>query len=413
MITVKTMRWMDEWLGTPLCFALTIARRLFDPAGNDPEQPIRRIVFIKLVEQGSTVLACSAIRRAIEMVGRENVYFLAFDENRFILDAMELISPKNVITIRNNGLLEAAIDTLRALSRLRKLGVNSTIDLEFFARFSAALCFLSGASYRVGFHAVGSEGPYRGDFMTHRLRYNPYLHTSQTFRMMVETLALAPEQLPTLDIKPAAADDPPPRFEPHRSEVDEIRALLQQAAGTERFQPLILLNPNSSDILPLRRWPAERYVELARRLLDRYPDLHVAMMGAPSEAATVAMLVEEVGLDRCFNLAGRTTLRQLLVIYGLAEVLVTNDSGPAHFAALTPIDVVTLFGPENPKLFASLTPRSHVFWQGIPCSPCVSAFNQRTSPCRNNVCMQRIDVDRVFNELCRLYEARVGVSKPT
>jgi ADP-heptose:LPS heptosyltransferase len=77
-------------------------------------------------------------------------------------------------------------------------------------------------------------------------------------------------------------------------------------------------------------------------------------------------------------------------------VLVTNDSGPAHFATLTPIDVVTLFGPETPALFAARTPRNHVLWAGIACSPCVSAFNNRLSRCRNNLCMQRISVDQVF-----------------
>jgi ADP-heptose:LPS heptosyltransferase len=132
------------------------------------------------------------------------------------------------------------------------------------------------------------------------------------------------------------------------------------------------------------------------------------MTGGPNEGPVVATIVAQVGSERCFNLAGRTTLRQLLVIYGLAEVLVTNDSGPAHFAALTPIDVVTLFGPETPRLFAARTIRNHVFWAGIACSPCVSALNGRTSSCRDNVCMQRIDVDRVFDEVCRVYETRTA-----
>jgi hypothetical protein len=68
--------------------------------------------------------------------------------------------------------------------------------------------------------------------------------------------------------------------------------------------------------------------------------------------------------------------------------------------------VVTLFGPENPRLFAARTARNHVFWAGIACSPCVSALNGRTSTCKDNVCMQRIDVNRVFEEVCRIYEAR-------
>ena len=407
MIKTSTMRLADRWLGIPVCLTLTAVRRVidyFDRTG--PREPLRRILFVKLVEQGSSVLACAAIRRAVELVGRENVYFLVFEENRFILDAMGLISPENVIAIRTNGLIRAAIDALQVIRHIRALGINTAIDLEFFARSSAALVFLSGARYRVGFHAFDGEGPYRGDLFTHRLRFNPYLHTSQTFCMLVEALTVQSDRLPTFDLEPVLADDLPPPFRASPSEVDQARALLKETSPSSRFQPLILLNPNCSDLLPLRRWPTERYTELAQRLIHRYPEVHVAMTGGPNEGEAVAKIVEQVGSDRCFNLAGRTTLRQLLVIYELAEVLVTNDSGPAHFAALTPIDVVTLFGPENPRLFAARTVRNHVFWAGIACSPCVSALNGRTSPCKDNVCMQRIGVDRVLDEVCRIYEVR-------
>jgi ADP-heptose:LPS heptosyltransferase len=406
MIKASTMRRADRWLGVPLCLTLTAVRRLLDVFDHGSGEPPRRILFVKLVEQGSSVLACSAIRRAVDMVGRENVFFLVFEENRFVLDAMGLIPAANIIAIRTGGLIQAAVETLRVIGRIRRLGINTAIDLEFFARSSAALIFLTRARYRVGFQAFGGEGPYRGDLFTHRLRFNPYLHTAQTFRMLVEALAIQGERLPTFDLEPVPADDLPPAFQPSPSEIDQARELLKTASPGGRFQPLILLNPNCSDLLPLRRWPVERYTELARRLVRRYPEAHVAMTGGPAEGHAVASLVAQVGSERCFNLAGRTTLRQLLVIYGLAEVLVTNDSGPAHFAALTPIDVVTLFGPENPRLFAARTIQNHVFWAGIACSPCVSALNGRTSPCKDNICMQRIDVDPVFAEVCRIYEAR-------
>ena len=184
------------------------------------------------------------------------------------------------------------------------------------------------------------------------------------------------------------------------------RAQLRRIARAEGTEPLILLNANCSDLVPLRKWPPDRYVDLARRLIERYPELWVAMTGGPSEASATAALVDQVRSPRCFNLGGQTTLPQLLVIYGLAEILVTNDSGPAHFAALTGIEVVTLFGPEHPQLFAARTPRNHVFWEGIACSPCLSALNNRTSRCRDNQCMKRIDVDRVFDKVCALYEMR-------
>jgi ADP-heptose:LPS heptosyltransferase len=408
MTSVKSLRRLDHWIGIPVCFALTGIRRLKDFFKHDSKPPLRGIVFFKLVEQGSTVLACSAIRRAIDLVGRDNVYFLVFEENRFILDVMGLIRPENVLTIRHEKLLTAAADAIRAMRRLYERRINAAIDLEFFARSSAALIFLTGSCYRVGFHARGGEGPYRGDLMTHRLRYNPYLHTSQTFRMMVEALTFNPADLLPFDMKPLPADDPPPPFVPTEAELIEARVLVQEAAHTETAPSLILLNPNCSDMLPLRRWPLERYLDLARRLTARYPQVHVALTGSPSEAQTAGALVKQMGSEHCFSLVGHTTMRQLLVIYGLAEVLVTNDSGPAHFATLTPIDVVTLFGPETPQLFQARTPRNHVLWEGIACSPCVSALNQRTSSCQNNVCMQRIDVNAVFAKVCEIYEARLN-----
>jgi ADP-heptose:LPS heptosyltransferase len=95
-----------------------------------------------------------------------------------------------------------------------------------------------------------------------------------------------------------------------------------------------------------------------------------------------------------------------MVLYTLSDVLVTNDSGPAHFATLTPIHVVTLFGPETPALFAAPPPRNLPLWAGISCSPCVNAYNDRQSTCRDNKCMQQITVNQVFDEVCRIFRQR-------
>ena len=161
-----------------------------------------------------------------------------------------------------------------------------------------------------------------------------------------------------------------------------------------------------SDLLPIRKWPSDRYVDLARRLLDRLPEVSILFTGAPSEAPGAEALVERIASDRCASIAGKTTLRQLLVLYGLAEVLVTNDSGPAHYATLTPVDVVTLFGPETPAAFGSRSPRSRILWAGLPCSPCVNAANDRRSACPESACMKRITVDEVFDRVVEAYMRR-------
>ncbi len=401
---VSRMRRLDRWLGVPVCWLLTRWRRLFGGRCPRPDQPSRRILFIKLAEQGSTVLAQGALRAACDRVGAENVFFLVFAENRAILDLLGLIPAANVITIDARGLWRTVCGAFAAVWRLRRLLIDTAIDLEFFARSSAALCYLSGASRRVGYHAFHGEASYRGDLMTHRLSFNPYLHTSQTFQIMITALDQPPEAFPRF------ADAPPPvesgcQFRPGEVEVAQMRHLLADAFGRERGR-LVLLNANASDLLPLRRWPGERYVELARRLLRRYPDLCIGFTGAPGEAPAIEALVRQIDSPRCASLAGKTTLRQVLVLYCLAEVLVTNDSGPGHCASLTPIDVVVLFGPETPRLFAPVSPRTHPLWAGLACSPCINAYNDRQTSCTDNVCMKQISVDRVFAEVCRLYEAR-------
>jgi ADP-heptose:LPS heptosyltransferase len=404
-MNVSAMRRADRWLGVPACAVLTLARRLrsLGTAPTTPARP-RRILFVKLAEQGSTVLAHAALTEAVRRVGRENVFFLVFAENRFILDVMDVIPAENVIPIPSHSLGAVLRGAIGAIRRMHREGIDTAIDMEFFARSSAVMSFLSGATWRVGFHAFSSEASYRGDLMTHRLSFNSHLHASQVFQMLVAALDAPPDRLPALDLPPPAIDGNLPRFVPSAEETATVAGIVRRLAGTDDVPPLVLLNANCSDLLPLRRWPPDRYVLLARRLLERYPELRIAFTGAPDEAQAVAPLVRQVGSPRCLSLAGHTTLRQLLVLYTLARVLVTNDSGPAHFAALTPIRVVTMFGPETPHVFGARTPRSHTLWAGISCSPCVNAYNDRRSSCGDNVCMKRITVDEVFDVTCRLYE---------
>lgn len=398
------MRRIDRWVGVPVSCLLTALRRCADLCRwlrrREPG-PVRRILFVKPAEQGATVLAYPAIRKAVERVGRENVFFLVFEENRFILDVMGLLPEENVITIPTDGIGRLSVAGLRALVHVRRLHVDAAVDLEFFARTSAALAYLSGARVRVGLHGMGGDGaPYRGDLMTHRLPYNPDLHTIDAYAQMVEVLDVPAEEVPGVLDHDVQVDDRLPEFSPGPEELAGVEAVVRRELGAEEYSPLVLLNPNASDLLPIRRWPEPRYVELARRLIDRSPKAHVAFTGAPGEEEAADDLAGQVGSERCFSMAGKTTLRELLVLYCLADVLVTNDSGPAHFASLTPIQAITLFGPETPKRFGSRSPRTHLVWKQLPCSPCVDACNNRLTTCRHGRCMQQITVDEVFEMAC-------------
>jgi ADP-heptose:LPS heptosyltransferase len=389
-----TIRALDYWLGVPLCGLLTIARRL----RRERYQPPRRILFLKFIEQGATVLAQDAIARAAARVGKDNLFFCVFESNRAILDLLGVIPAGNILRIRDKQLGTFVFDFLRALLTMRSRHVDTVIDMEFFSRASAIFAFLSGAAIRVGLHRFTGELPYRGDLMTHRIQYSPHVHITQLYSVLVEAAFIEPVDEPLL--KRPLADVAPlqplsMQFEPTATELETVRARLGMKPG-DAARPVVLINPNASDLLPLRKWDGANFVELSKRILSAFPDALIGVTGAPSEREAADRLCSTIGSGRAISFAGQTTLRELLALYTAADVLVTNDSGPAHFASLTPVHTVVLFGPETPRLFGSLAPATTIIWKELACSPCVSVFNHRLSPCRNNVCMQMITVDEVF-----------------
>jgi ADP-heptose:LPS heptosyltransferase len=404
-----TIRKIDLWLGRPCCWALTLLRRMARVNGgaDDPKGPPKKILFIKLIEQGSTVLAYPAICRAVDMVGRENVFFWVFEENREILDLVDVIPGENVLVTRSSHFLSFVFDVVRTLIKVRRLRVDATVDMEFFARATAILAFLTGARKRVGLHKFTSEGPYRGDLLTHRIQYNPYLHVARQYHVMVESLTLPLDQIPMPKCEALPTDLCPPRFEPLEAEIRQVQGLLDHVAGRKVEPPIVLMNPNASDMLPLRKWPSERFIELAKEVLCFRPDATLVITGAPSEASAAAHIESAIGSHQVLNMAGKTTLRELLVLFSMADILVTNDSGPGHFSSMTDIQTISLFGPETPALYGPLGKNSHIVWSGLACSPCVNVFNHRFSPCRDNVCMKSISVAQVF-EICLGLLARKG-----
>ena len=418
----STIRFLDYWLGVPACGLLSllrrISRRLGEDTGPQGEGGPQRILFLKFIEQGATVLAQDAIRRATLAVGRDHLFFCVFESNRAILDLLETVPAANIIAIRDTRFMSFAIDFLRAVWMVRSRRIDTVIDMEFFSRASAVFTFLTGAGRRVGLHRFTGELPYRGDLMTHRVQYLPHLHVSKQYAVLVEAAFHDPNELPMLKVPlaqiglssvalakeglaPVAVpqrDTPSaaPRFVPEAGELQRMRERLNAGAAS----PIVVLNPNASDLLPLRKWHGSRFVMLAQKVHAAYPNALVVLTGAPSERAAADALCREIGLPRTMSVAGQTTLRELLTLYTIADVLVTNDSGPGHFASLTPVHAVVMFGPETPRLFGPLAhpgaSSTTVIWKELACSPCVSVFNHRLSPCRNNVCMQLISVEDVF-----------------
>ena len=117
----NTIRIIDKWAGQPICFFLTMLKTVSPSFG---KKPVDSILFIKLIEQGATVLAYSAIKKAVDLVGRENVYFCVFEENRPVLDILDMIPKENVIVIRQSNLVIFLLDILGLLIQDRLITTN-------------------------------------------------------------------------------------------------------------------------------------------------------------------------------------------------------------------------------------------------------------------------------------------------
>lgn len=154
-------------------------------------------------------------------------------------------------------------------------------------------------------------------------------------------------------------------------------------------RPLIGLNPGA--FRPSRRWPAEKWRELARLLLEKYPAALIVVTGSPGEKA----LAESLKIsDRVFPAAGAHTLRQSAALYSRLDVFITNDTGPMHLAAAAGAKTVCVFGPGDHRRFAPSVPeeRKRVIRKDLPgCeTPCYKFH------CPNPVCLEAVSPAEVM-----------------
>lgn len=394
---LRTMRRVDYWIGVPLCFLCTQLTRLLGRA-RGPEEP-RRVLFIELSEMGSAVIAVPALQKARDALGAE-IFFLIFDRNVDSLRLVPIVPEGNVFTIRETSLWSLAVDSLRFLRWARKTKLDTVVDLELFSRYSALLTGLSGARRRVGFYRFRAEGLYRGEMLTHRVQHNGHIHMAKNFIAMINALLTSSPEVPYSKTVISDEEIRLPIQPVCEEAMDQMRGLVWQVYPD--YQPdyhrIVLINPNSSEMLPQRRWDRENFAALATMIVEEWEDALVLITGSPAEREEAQLMARSLDQERIVSFAGMHKLEAITALYHLSTVLVTNDSGPAHFSAITPIRSIVLFGPETPRLYGSLGNTESITAE-LACSPCVTAANQKDSACNDAVCMRMITPERVLESV--------------
>jgi ADP-heptose:LPS heptosyltransferase len=390
-MNIDFQRTVDRVVGMPVCALLSLVARL-------RRRPVvtgrpRRILVILLSEMGSLILAYPMFARLRQRYPGASIHALIFAKNREALSLLGIIPEEHILTLDDSSFGGFASDSLKALRTLRALEIDVAIDCELFARVSSIFSYLSGAQTRVGFHRHTQEGLYRGSFINRAVMYNPYRHLSQQFLTMVD--AIESDAVPAGKCASAATVTESPALRFSEEELQQAAAQLHADFPAIRHKSLVLVYP-SGGALAIRAWPIEHYYRLCAQLLG---DGHaIGVIGLTEDAPLGKAIAAHCRSPLCIDLTGYTkSVRHLLALYHRASLLVTNDGGPGQFAALTAVPTLVLFGPETPVLYKPLAKNVHSLYLSLPCSPCLTAYNHRRSPCDgDNQCLKQISPEQVL-----------------
>lgn len=230
------------------------------------------------------------------------------------------------------------------LWRLRRQKYDVLLDLHGNLKSSLqVLC--SRARLKLGFaRPVAREGSQR--FYHRQVRVpEPLPHRAERGLLLLRELGLSGK--------------PHPPVIPVRTDVPDCWAGKQGKR--------VVLHPGTSEFAAFKRWPLDRYVELARRLLDH--GCAVGLSHGPEERWMVEKIRAET--PKAFSVGGDLGLRGLAAVLRDADVVVAADTGPLHIAAAMGTPVVALFGPKKISWFGPRGEGHRVLYHDVPCRPCL------------------------------------------
>lgn len=240
--------------------------------------------------------------------------------------------------------------------------------------FSSAWIF-----YRAGIKTrIGYSKDLRGWMLSNKLPYpkeKDTEHHTQTYLRLVRSKESPKAYLPKLYLSD-----------------QEKKAAAAFLDKCEVFNDHLLIGINPVAAFgPSKCWPPEYYRKLAIELI-KHPNLILFFFGDEKGEITINQITHELG-PRVFNLAGGTTLRQLMALIHRCDLFLTNDSGPMHMAYALDVSVIALFGSTSPKATGPLN-QSKVIYRNEECSPCY----KRECPIDFR-CMRSIHVEEVYQQV--------------
>jgi len=367
---MRLAKWLDAKIGPWIIRLLALLHR--KPQATRPGIAIERILFIKLWGIGSIVLAEPALRFLRQTYPAARLEFLTLARNTELFALLPAVD--RVHGLEFTGMLAFVRSCRHLLRCLRQQKYDLVFDAEFFANISSILAHRLRPGCLIGFTRGGIA---KNQLLDVAVPFLDSQHAAENF------LRLAQQQTASI-----ALPENEPACQPRLH-------LPDQRPGPVR--PYIVINANASVLALERRWPPAYFALLGRWLLQEYA-VRLLFVGTAREKSYCRSIIQAIDAPlHCRNLAGTLTLPDLAAVLQDAALCISNDSGPLHLAAALGRPVVAFYGPETPQRFGPLCQRKLVFYENLPCSPCMSIDNGKTVHCTNNrQCMQRIQPQNVI-----------------
>jgi len=360
---VDLIKGLDAAVGIPLARALPRAPR---PLPDDPAD----VLLVRLWGLGNLALLGPILDGASE----RRVRLLTLRRNEAHVRAhhpgVEVLTLPEPL---HAGFAPALWSALRAI---RRRPPDVIIDCEQFLRLPLLLLRAASGAPTVGLDTPGQR---RAQLLDLAVRHDPTRHTADTFAALAQAAGLD-----------AVTSD-------WRLTVDaRARARLLDRLPLGRG-PLVVVHPGSGEHFPGRRWPAERFGQLAARLAHRGARLVVS--GVRSERSLCRRVADSAGV-RAVDLCDQLDAASLVALLAEADLLIANDTGPVHLASGVGTRSVALYGPNTPHRYGPRLRGSIALFADLPCSPCLDDRSMKRSSCRHYQCMDALGVDAV-ERACR------------
>jgi len=285
---------------------------------------------------------------------------------------------------------------MRLLGRVKSRKFNILVDLSLGRQYSL-MAFLIGIRERVGFNYKN-----RGRFLTQKIDIEGYgsKHIVDYYLSFLEFLGIEPPQAPRLqfDIKTSDEKWADNFLRSHNMDKNNVIIGVVPGGGT-----------SWGEKAAYKHWSEDKFTKLIDRLTGEL-SVKIILFGSAQEADKCRRIIQNSRYSPV-SACGVAHLSEFAALTRHCDLIIANDGGPLHVAVSQRVPTVSLFGPVDDAVYGPYPANEDntVIKEALDCRPCYKKF--KIPECSNRICLEKIEVDKVFNAAGRIIRRRSSVGR--